>query len=285
MFSQMRDPELIEADLAKLLKEKQELPAAGALWPGLHYEVNDQVLSKQLDYIAFPQTEATSRYRNFWIMRRRQRPVVPCPEHTPLPKRGMKPEEKARILSTYLRPWSLLHEHASAAVPHLRDLNVWTPTDRKRVRKKSSSTCDPDGATARSFRRSWRHYIDGNIVSDHAAKIIKNFLLAVFAEGRQQDDSDEENQHAAEPSAPLQVTTPARIKELIESNARQVENDSTGTIFSSKMQAAMRAVNQMLSRMHVGAPAARDFAADRMRTLEPGSAQEQKAQIPRFTYV
>ena len=56
----------------------------------------------------------------------------------------------------------------------------------KRLRKKQSI-----GGVSRNFHTAWSSYIRGNVVSDHSARIIKNFLLAVLAEGRHHDKIDE----------------------------------------------------------------------------------------------
>ena len=43
----------------------------------------------------------------------------------------------------------------------------------------------------RNFHKAWAAYIRGNVVSDHAALIIKTFLMAVLAEGQRHDKIDE----------------------------------------------------------------------------------------------
>jgi len=57
-------------------------------------------------------------------MRRQAVHHIPQPEKSPLPRGGMDPEERAKLFSVYLRPWTLSDVFASAHVPHLKNLNV-----------------------------------------------------------------------------------------------------------------------------------------------------------------
>eukprot|EP00973_Karenia_brevis_P025302 3490483-Karenia_brevis.AAC.1 len=57
-----------------------------------------------------------------WILIRRQRPVVPCPERCPLPHRRMSANVRAKLLSIYLRPWTLSRKLSTAQVPFLPEL-------------------------------------------------------------------------------------------------------------------------------------------------------------------
>lgn len=63
-------------------------------------------------------------FRHTWILLRRTRPVVPCPENTPMPGRKCTKEQRATLLSIYLRPWTLVQEQASVHVPFLPDLRL-----------------------------------------------------------------------------------------------------------------------------------------------------------------
>ena len=95
------------------------MPAAK---PGVHYRIIEPVL--QENYIAFPDMLATQGVRHRWILIRQARPTVPMPHHTPLLRKHMSETAKSRILSIYLRPWTLVREHATPRVPHLLDLDV-----------------------------------------------------------------------------------------------------------------------------------------------------------------
>ena len=72
-----------------------------------------------------------------------------------------------------------------------------TPKRMRLFRKQEN----PDGVI-RNFHKAWAAYIRGNVVSDHASRIIKNFLLAVLAEGQHHDKIDDV-QDAKEPDSKL----------------------------------------------------------------------------------
>ena len=69
-----------------------------------------------------PVPSSYAAFRENWILLRRLRPKVQCPENTPLPIRRISKDARARILSIYLRPWTLSRKMATADVPFLLDL-------------------------------------------------------------------------------------------------------------------------------------------------------------------
>ena len=106
----------------------------------------------------------------------------------------MSADEKARILAVYLRPWTLLATQATLHVPHLKDLDaLWMP----RLRGKQSFVPPP-----RSFAASWREYRTKHVVSEHAARIIKSFLLTQMLESAEADE-EEEGAKTKEPLEPI----------------------------------------------------------------------------------
>ena len=236
-------------DAAKAILET----GLGEIEPGVHYTVNDKFLAGKVDYVVIPKTPQTEVFRDQWVLRKWKRPVVPCPEHTPLPKRGMPAEDKAKICSVYLRPWTLDDTCQSTQVPHLRDLNlvVEPSTAKKNTRIcQKTSAASAEAPVCRSFRRTWKSYIRGRVVSDHGAKIIKNFLLSVMAEGRHyEDDPKDDEKDASEDDTPLPGTSVQRIHEIIDSAARQVEADTSGKTYSKPMRAAMQSVESVLQKV------------------------------------
>ena len=65
-----------------------------------------------------------NQFRVSWLLIRRDRPCVPCPEMTPLPgKKDSKPF-KAKLFSVYLRPWTMVQQEATVDVPYLADLDL-----------------------------------------------------------------------------------------------------------------------------------------------------------------
>jgi hypothetical protein len=157
------------------------------------------------------------RFRSVWVLCKRNRPVVPCPEIAPLPNRKKTIEARAKICCIYLRPWTLLASQATVDVPLLTDLDLkreqWLAQNaldnhlatrkRKKMKMKVKSDEDPLGPPSfqppscpsnglssgvRAMRSSWRDYLTQ--VPETSARQIKNFLLASLAEGRN-DAADE----------------------------------------------------------------------------------------------
>ena len=109
--------------------------------------------------------------------------MVPCPENTPLPNRRVCKETRSKILSIYLRPWTLAKRLATEDVPFLTDLAEET----------AANSNDESGTNSveRSTRRCWRSYI-GRVLP-HAERGIRSFMLTCLAEGRARDDDDEKD--------------------------------------------------------------------------------------------
>ena len=68
---------------------------------------------------------------------RRAAPLVPYPTACPLPKVDMSPDQQARLLNIYLRPWTLACDEATLHVPHIQALDM--PISERQ--KKSSHRC------------------------------------------------------------------------------------------------------------------------------------------------
>ena len=66
------------------------------------------------DVVFYPDLEVCRNLRKQWYMHRRHRPMVPAPQHTPMPDKQIDVEGKSRLFSLYLRPWVLSHSQASA---------------------------------------------------------------------------------------------------------------------------------------------------------------------------
>ena len=94
------------------------------IWqPGRDYQVRGEVNLKP-DVVVFPLIEGMDSFRHQWILRRRKRPIVPAPTHTPMPDKASDKDDKCRLLSLYMRPWVLDRRFASRHVPHITNLDV-----------------------------------------------------------------------------------------------------------------------------------------------------------------
>ena len=122
-----------------------------------------------------------------WYLRRHRRPMVPAPSNTPLPESMKDAQGKARLYLVYMRPWTLLSEWSSPHVPHLRDLDVLPQAATQPPRKRLRAKAEVAAPLHRSFYASWRWYIRGKVVSQHAQRIIVQFMAANG--GRSQSDS------------------------------------------------------------------------------------------------
>eukprot|EP00973_Karenia_brevis_P083774 11626044-Karenia_brevis.AAC.1 len=92
------------------------------LEPGVDFVLNESVINKKSEFYPFPERQDVPTMRHTWMMVRRLRPVVPCPHMCPLPNR-QTPVKNCKLLSVYLRPWTLVRKAATAEVPFLGFLN------------------------------------------------------------------------------------------------------------------------------------------------------------------
>ncbi len=123
--------------------------------------------------------------------------VLP-PTKTPLPHKNHGKEQRARICSVYWRPWVLHETWASAEVPHITRLHRRTcqvshpeviPGTRVRHKAKMETRSEDVG-----FRATWKDYVWGNVVSEHAVMLIRSFLTAY--EGAEHDAEDRVEQNS-----------------------------------------------------------------------------------------
>jgi len=170
--------------------------------PGEHYVVDEAWFGGEAcpyesdNVVILADIPELQRFRHEWVLLRSARPKVPCPEQTPLPSKHQTPEERAQLCSVYLRPWVLTRRGASEHVPFLADLDIVArdasqPVTRRRLETKTSAAAA--SGIVRSWRRTWKCYVRGRVVSRYAAQIVQNFLMAVSAEGRHADRKDEED--------------------------------------------------------------------------------------------
>ena len=106
-----------------------------------------------------------------------------------MPTQRFSAEERGRMLSVYLRPWVLHRWYASPHVPHIADLDVCVSAtlQKRRMSTKTGS------ALARDFGSAWQDYRSGHVVSEHAARTIRNFLATQLTESAEADAAEEED--------------------------------------------------------------------------------------------
>ena len=232
-------------------------PIAGTDYVFTSFAINNP------DVVLFPELHDCNNmweFRHTWMMLRRSRPVVPCPEDTPLPNRRNTKEHRAKLLNIYLRPWTLVREHATLEVPFILDLqltkNEWleanteTVQARKRCRTK---TCETANNPRPTLRRSWKDYLSR--VLPGAAAGVRNFLLATMAEGRNIDRDDTAADAAAKMPAITCHLTVTDVADLLheETNHPTEEDDTTPEdtperlrTVHPRVQEAVKAVSKLL---------------------------------------
>ena len=185
--------------------------------PGEHYEVDTEFIQNEWDvpnrtrYRTYPSDDSVPglrRVRSQFFLRRRLREVVPSPQG-PMPHRGVNNREhRAKLYSLYVRPWVLIRSHATPRVPHLANLDKvvlrrWDSANadsrsvmvQRRCVGKQNLLADPRARwdwnwSVRSYDEAWRRYIRGNVVSDHAERLIRNFLSVMAGTGKHNDEEE-----------------------------------------------------------------------------------------------
>ena len=185
-----------------LRKRKANIPDADVV-PGEDFVFDDAQVTVKAGFFRFPQPcaifkksppEQYVKFQKRWCLQRRLQPVVPCPEHTPLPRyrnNEASKESRSRILSVYLRPWTLCEALATAEVPFLPNIA-------------ERSSPHPSNEARNITRPKWKRYLQG--VLPHAEKGIRSFLLTTLAEGRGHDE--EEAKETKGPEVTCSLTVP-----------------------------------------------------------------------------
>ena len=171
--------------------------------PGLDYDV-DISYCVHPNVLVFPKREAGEKYNRFrssWILLRRIHPVVPCPENSPLPSKKMTLEDRSKIFSVYLRPWTLVPEESTCEVPFLVNLN------------KTKEQWAESVADNLSFRNAWKNYLTR--IPPTSINQIRNFMLAVVAEGRSPARDGTAIDAASRGKPVVCKLNPGRIEELV----------------------------------------------------------------------
>ena len=114
--------------------------------------------------------------------------MVPRPTATPMPDPKQTLEARARLLSLYFRPWTLL---PNCIVDGVRRLHALRTGDlRRRAGAKALGT----------YAASWRWYVRGHVVSTNAAQLIRNVLLMTMVAPRcNTNDIGTEEDHGKTP--------------------------------------------------------------------------------------
>ena len=153
---------------------------------GRHYEAVEGE-----DRILIPQLPKLHGLRHRWCWEKRSRLHVPTWSYAKLPQGTHSPEENARLLCVYMRPWTLSKDVAHDDCPLLTDLG------------KNVSATAPDVSTGvttskdnnrLSYSAAWDWYIRGNVISRISCRYITNLLAAsAISRAEEQEDSSDDS--------------------------------------------------------------------------------------------
>lgn len=185
------------------------------------YEPNPDAASKpsyeEPDILFYDEIPGDTQLRNRWYMRRRLRPMVPAPSNAPMPDKQRCAEKKAKLFALYLRPWVLDRLKACRHVPHLADLGVTLTAVGVARRRRAKAT---DASRVRNYSRAWTTYVRGQVVSRHAARLIRQFMAACCGKSTGRDEPDE-----AELKGPINLPENSvsleRVHRLLDSLSQQ----------------------------------------------------------------
>ena len=169
--------------LTRLLRRKDPLAASDRqrAQPGLDFFLKDTTLKQKDPWVQFypSRKNAGGKYeklRHTWCLLKRKRPVVPCPENTPLPSSKISSEQRSVIYSVYFRYWTFFPDAASKDVVHITKLNLtMAQLSEKNVKNAT-------------HRNAWKDFLKR--VPPTSYEGIRNVMMACIAEGRNFDRSD-----------------------------------------------------------------------------------------------
>ena len=150
-----------------------------------------------------------------------------------MPRADMHDDEKARLCSVYFRPWTLCTDfEVTPHVPHLLHMTAY-PEPAVRHRKRAKGKAAPEEAVA-SWASSWTRYIHGNVVSEHAARLIRRFLSLTLAR-RCGDNAHDSDDDAMSEKDNMEGNAAEAVKislddahEILRFNADKEEEDAAG---------------------------------------------------------
>ena len=94
-----------------------ERHSSADMYPGVDYVV--RVPGKQENWLPYPDVHSTQHFRHTWVLVRRNRPVAPSLNGSPIPRhRPGEGERAAEITMTYFHPWTLRAADVDPHVPH-----------------------------------------------------------------------------------------------------------------------------------------------------------------------
>ena len=161
-------------------------------------------------------------FRNSWVLERKQRPDVVVIEGLVMPARHQSTQYNSKYCSLFFRPWTLFP--GNVEIPHLSLLAIpRVPLQAFYASYFQEINAQPE-VLATTLQESmdwsvaWSTYVRGNVVSESAAQLIRNFLLNTMFSGSPsgEDGDDEHTRTLYSDSVPrLQLSTATFQSELL----------------------------------------------------------------------
>ena len=136
-------------------------------------------------------------FRNSWVLERKQRPDVVVIEWLAMPARRQTKEYNSKYCSLFFRPWTLFI--GSVDVPHISVLALPRAPLQRLYEESFHSFGEATSEASNPVKDSmewavaWSEYVRGNVVSETAAELIRNFLLnTMFSGSERVEDADDE---------------------------------------------------------------------------------------------
>ena len=200
-------------------REASETPAYKA---GIHY-----IAAAGVGRILMEDLSQLRGLRHVWCWELRKRVHIPTWSFAKVPRSAFSPEENARLLSVYMRPWTLDPRHASGVNPLLSNLGLcrtvmleevplWLEATRAAASTATTAPAAPIAGVAAkrrrllrkqpgkafttpepyySYRLSWDSHLDGYVVSETSRRYITNLLAATqVSKLDEQHDSSEDSE-------------------------------------------------------------------------------------------
>ena len=136
-------------------------------------------------------------FRNSWVLERKQRPDFVVIEGLAMPARRQSTQYNSKYCSLFFRPWTLFPGNVD--VPHLSLLaipRVPLQAFYASYFEDVESKADVKATLQESmdWGAAWSTYVRGNVVSESAAQLIRNFLLnTMFSGSPSREDADDEH--------------------------------------------------------------------------------------------
>ena len=202
----------------------------------------------------------------------------PCPENTPMPNSKMTSEQRSKIYSLYLRAWTLVKKDASVQVPFIEDLTLTASQWESRAQR--AEGLYPESASF-TFREAWKDFL--HRVPAVSFRQIRNFMMAVIAEGRNYDRDDT---LADAKSRGTPVLCPISVQDIIKIQHMSRKTSTTAEDASTKEAPKENVVANRLTKTMAVATAAARRVVESQRDAFPNTvlqkAEDQNLRLADF---